>query len=318
MTSTTLPGVLLTGTHASRPAANAVGTGTLYSCSTHSLIYQSDGSSWSTWATLTGTGLANPMTTKGDLIVGDTAGAAIRKAIGTDGQVLTADAASTGGMKWAAAGGSSAEDPVATMLGTPDTAFEFASSSLTGLTAIGTATAEDAHTTVPDHYYVKKAATATVALTGRYAAVSAPCTVVTKLKGHNVFGLNFTRLGGLFVGVTTPGRVDAIHVVYNGGFFASVVAYTNPTTFSATIGTDLVVAPQPPIYYAIVATSTTNVAYYYSFDGYVWKTRTTGRDPSMTIGSAGIVVDPEQATHDVVGVYEYLRIWNSAKTLRVG
>jgi hypothetical protein len=227
-------------------------------------------------------------------------------------------ASGTGATKTVNVPGAAAEDPVATMLGTPDTAFEFASSSLTGLTAIGTATAEDAHTTIPDHYYVKKAATSSVALTGRYAAVSAPCTVVTKLKGHNVFGLNFTRLGGLFVGVATPGRVDAIHLAYNNGWVGTVVAYTNPTTFSATIGADLIVAPQPPVYYAIVATSTTNVAYYYSFDGYVWKTRTTGRDPSMTIGSAGIVVDPEQATHDVVGAYEYLRIWNSAKTLITG
>lgn len=55
MAALTLPGVLLTGDHASRPAATAVGTGTLYACSTHSLIYQSDGASWSTWATLGGT-----------------------------------------------------------------------------------------------------------------------------------------------------------------------------------------------------------------------------------------------------------------------
>lgn len=43
---------LLTGNHASRPAANAVPEGTLYSCTTHGLIYQSDTSTWSTYATL--------------------------------------------------------------------------------------------------------------------------------------------------------------------------------------------------------------------------------------------------------------------------
>src|SRR5688572_7046606 len=48
----TVPGMFLTGDHASRPAATAVGGGSLYSCSDHSLIYQSDGASWSTWATL--------------------------------------------------------------------------------------------------------------------------------------------------------------------------------------------------------------------------------------------------------------------------
>jgi hypothetical protein len=44
--------MFLSGTHAARPAASAVGKGSLYSCSDHDLIYQSDGSSWSTWATL--------------------------------------------------------------------------------------------------------------------------------------------------------------------------------------------------------------------------------------------------------------------------
>lgn len=41
---------LLTGDHASRPAASAVPQGTLYACSTHGKVYQSDGSStWSDW-----------------------------------------------------------------------------------------------------------------------------------------------------------------------------------------------------------------------------------------------------------------------------
>ena len=45
-----------------------------------------------------------PLTTKGDLIA--TTGSALnRLAVGSDGQVLTADAASTNGIKWAAAGG---------------------------------------------------------------------------------------------------------------------------------------------------------------------------------------------------------------------
>ena len=52
MADTTLPGLLDTGTHAARPAAGDVGSGALYSCTDHSLIYQSDGSSWTTWATL--------------------------------------------------------------------------------------------------------------------------------------------------------------------------------------------------------------------------------------------------------------------------
>ena len=48
----TLPVLFATGDHASRPAASAVGKGGIYSCTTHSLLYQTDGSSWTTWATL--------------------------------------------------------------------------------------------------------------------------------------------------------------------------------------------------------------------------------------------------------------------------
>jgi hypothetical protein len=52
----TVAGIHLTGTHASRPAGNAVPDGSLYSCTTHNLIYQSNfaGNSWSTWMSATG------------------------------------------------------------------------------------------------------------------------------------------------------------------------------------------------------------------------------------------------------------------------
>lgn len=45
------------------------------------------------------------VTTKGDLTPASGSGALVRKAVGTDGQVLMADAASTGGMKWAPVAG---------------------------------------------------------------------------------------------------------------------------------------------------------------------------------------------------------------------
>lgn len=45
--------------HASRPAANAVAAGSLFSCTTHGIVYISDGvSTWDDWATLGTTGAA--------------------------------------------------------------------------------------------------------------------------------------------------------------------------------------------------------------------------------------------------------------------
>lgn len=52
----TMPEWLGSGDHASRPAAGDVAHGALYACSDHDLIYQSDGSSWSTWSDVGGSG----------------------------------------------------------------------------------------------------------------------------------------------------------------------------------------------------------------------------------------------------------------------
>jgi hypothetical protein len=108
----TVAGIHLSGNHAGRPAANTVPDGSLYSCSTHGLIYQSSfaGNSWATWATLGGTETlaASIIDAKGDLIAGTAADTASRLAVGSNGQVLTADSGEATGLKWATgAGGSS-------------------------------------------------------------------------------------------------------------------------------------------------------------------------------------------------------------------
>lgn len=54
-----------------------------------------------TWHTPAAAGLADPMTTKGDIIA-RSASAPARIAVGTDGQVLTADSTAINGVKWAA------------------------------------------------------------------------------------------------------------------------------------------------------------------------------------------------------------------------
>lgn len=58
-----------------------------------------------------------PITTKGDLVVGDANGLIARLGVGTDGHVLTLDSAQTLGVKWAAAAGGGGGD--VTKVGTP-------------------------------------------------------------------------------------------------------------------------------------------------------------------------------------------------------
>jgi hypothetical protein len=66
--TTTLPVLFATGLHAARPAASAIGAGGLYSCTTHSLVYQTDGvSTWSTWATLGGAAVTDATITTTDV-----------------------------------------------------------------------------------------------------------------------------------------------------------------------------------------------------------------------------------------------------------
>ena len=97
------PAVLYqTGNHASRPA-NGSGC-VLYTCTTHALVYRDDGASWTTFLTLpsgTETLPATIIDAKGDIIAGTAADTPARVAVGSNGQVLTADSTQAAGVKWA-------------------------------------------------------------------------------------------------------------------------------------------------------------------------------------------------------------------------
>lgn len=69
-------------THTNRPAATAVGVGTLYECTTHNLIYRSNGSTWVTYAAVIPPG-------------------------GTSNQVLTKNSGTDYDLSWQTPGGGS-------------------------------------------------------------------------------------------------------------------------------------------------------------------------------------------------------------------
>lgn len=209
-----------------------------------------------------------------------------------------------------AGGGGAADDPIADVFGAADTAYEFDSTSLTGLTAMGTPDAENAHTTVPGHYYVKESGSG-YSWCGRYAATpSAPFTAIAKLSDVNPVA-NYNG-ACMFLGVATPGNMDALIYAFNVSRSLNLERVT-PTAFGSSIATGPT-NQEPPIYLGIVVNSSTDVDYLWSFGGRVWRYISEARNPGITIGSVGIAVKSENATWSAAAAFDFLRIWNSAKT----
>lgn len=193
------------------------------------------------------------------------------------------------------------------LFGTPDTAFEFDTSSLSGLTAIGSPDSEDANTTIPGHYYI---ADNDGAWCGRSAgSLSAPFTAITKLTSFaNVMADGYKQ--GLFVGNSSApgsfaGNADVV-LVGNG---SRAIWVENAST--SNIANDQAYV-DCPVYLGIRVNSDSDVDYLFSMGGLVWRKVVDSRNPShSTLVNAGIVMT---AGAQGACAFDYLRIWNSAKT----
>ena len=206
-------------------------------------------------------------------------------------------------------------DPIADMSdhvwGDPDTAFEFETSSLTGLTALSSPDAEDADTTLDGHYFVRNSGGRE--LCGRYAVTpSTPFTVITKCLANVRIGSGGESMTGLFVGEATPGVIEAIgpHLT-SGQRNVSWIRWTNPTTFGT--GAALGVLGGSDLWLAVVVNSTTDIDLLYSFDGKLWFPGQMAYNPSITVGSVGMFVNGEGAS-PTSAAFDFLRIWESALT----
>ena len=192
--------------------------------------------------------------------------------------------------------------------GTNDQEFE---STTIGGTALGTPTTIDADTTTPNHLYIKKAATASFGLHGRYwTAPSTPFTLTAKLGFSTPPIANFMR-SGVGIAEATPGKTEGIYWEINAQRYLSTISTTTPTTGAAYVqqgAEHTTECHRAPIWFRVVAASSTDITWYWSVDGrHFIRIGTANRNPGFTIGSYFVAVNPEQATHDVESSWDWIR-----------
>ena len=204
-------------------------------------------------------------------------------------------------------------DPVFNLFGTPDTAFEFDSSSLTGLTLMGSPDTENADTTFASNYFVQDNDSEQV---GRYVSVSAPFTSVAKLTEAVIVG-NY-QYAGLFCGVATPGKLVSVSNVYSGGNAIIIDTWASPSDQSPGVPSTNVTPYVPgtfyPLYFGIKCVSSTDVSYYASRNGKIWYAVLLNHNNSMTVGSTGLTAGA-YAGSTIRAAFHYLRVLNSPKKL---
>lgn len=189
---------------------------------------------------------------------------------------------------------------------------EFNTSALTGWTTFGSPDVADADTTRKGHLYLKKNAASGAHVAGIYKAnPTMPFTMTAKLSDIGLYG-SF-NMAGIFVGVTNPAsgamkcclyQVAGVAGQYNPG----VIAFSNPTTYNGG-GTYLSVGPiaTMPIYLRIVATSSSNVTFLVSFGGRFFIPVVSANNPGFTIGSVGVMVNPDSASNPAEADFDWIR-----------
>lgn len=232
----------------------------------------------------------------------------------------TDDVLTYNGSSWAPAapsGGGGSSDPVADAFGTPDAAYEFDANDFTGLTSFGTPDVASMHVTAASHLVL---ADDDSTQAGYYAAASGATTAICKISDFVAYE-NYQYVG-MIAGVAAPGRFVGIWLL--GGASPSIVVRTfnSPGDGSAgavtitRVPTDAV--GHAPWYFGIRVASGTDFSYYVSRTGVMWQPLVTAHNPSLgaALGSFGLSVGNYAGGSQprAAGAYDYLRIWNSAKT----
>jgi hypothetical protein len=212
-------------------------------------------------------------------------------------------------------------DPIDIVFGTPDTAYEFDTTSLTGLTSLSTTPdVMNANTTVPHHLYINDNAGTGGAtqLVGLYASKSPPFTAICKVGDATTY--TDYNWFGMFCGVATPGKMLAAGVAYDSGVALRTVRINSPTDGSGTVGNAVRNAPflidVNNSYFCVRAASSTDVSIYWSRSGYIWYPIVLNDNNTMTVGSVGLYILSNNTTAPgMSAAFDYLRIWDSTLTI---
>lgn len=200
-------------------------------------------------------------------------------------------------------------DPVYATYGAAATAYEFDTSSLAGLSSLGTPAVEDANTSVPHHLYMKDNNASTDWCCRFVTGLTAPFTVIAKVADTV---RNDYNCAGIFVGETSPGKIEfmghtnATRYIQNG-------YWSNGSTYGG-YESHALSDVESPLWFMIRVNSNTNVDYLASFDGFVWFYQTSGRNPGFSPVAAGVAMKSESSGG--LGVaWDYLRIYSSALSI---
>lgn len=204
-----------------------------------------------------------------------------------------------------------AADPRIISSGSADKEFD---STTIGGTALGSPTTIDANTTVKSCLYVSKTATSGFSLQGRYwtlssLSLSLPVTMTVHIAAATVPVIDFMRVGMGFA-EATPGKTEGIYLDHNSTRYVSTISSTTPSTGAAYVaqGTAGRHIANPPLWFRVVMTSSSNVTWYWSTDGIFWTYHgATGRNPGFTIGSVFVAVDPENTQVNSEAAFDYIR-----------
>jgi hypothetical protein len=275
-------------THANRPAANTVPDGSLYSCTTHSLVYKSNfaGNSWATWATLGGTGLSDPMTTRGDIIIRDASNATARLGRGGAATVLTSDGTD---ISWQAPTGGSSDPTI------PTGGTLYNGTSTSGWTSFGTPDTFDADSTIAGHFYLRKASVGNNLIGAYRACGSFPKTYTLKIS--DMFLQANYHGAGLLIGEASPGKYWSWFTAHDGAVDTSRLfqryAWTNATTAGANVNYNSSTNgfPQLPSYHRIVVNSSTDIELWHSMEGLIYYRLAASQNPAFTIGVFGFGIN---------------------------